>query len=56
MNGSELAALSRAHGLFAGPTQQVVPGADVARYDGLLNQAAALNTGGGQEALPVRGR
>lgn len=49
MSGSELAALSRAHELFAGPTRQATLDAGLARYDGLLERAAGLNTGGGQE-------
>jgi peptidoglycan DL-endopeptidase CwlO len=47
--GSELAALSRAHALFAGPTRHVTPDARAAQYDGLLKRAAELNTGGGHE-------
>ena len=49
MSGSELAALSRAHELFAGPTRQVTLDARAAQYDGLLKRAAGLNTVGGQE-------
>jgi peptidoglycan DL-endopeptidase CwlO len=49
VSGSELAALSRAHELFAGPTRQGTLDARAAQYDGLLNRAAGLNTGGGQE-------
>jgi cell wall-associated NlpC family hydrolase len=49
VSGSELAALSRAHNLFAGTAQQVVLDARLAPYDGLLERAAVLNTGGGQE-------
>ena len=49
MNGSELAALSRAHELFAGPTRQGTLDARAAQYDALLKRAAGLNTGGGQE-------
>ena len=49
MSGSELAALSRAHELFAGPTRHVTLDARAAQYDGLLKRAAGLNTGGGQE-------
>jgi peptidoglycan DL-endopeptidase CwlO len=49
VSGSELAALSRAHELFAGPTRQVTLDAGVARYDGMLERAAGLNIGGGQE-------
>jgi len=59
VSGSELAALSRAHGLFAAPTRQVTLDARAAQYDGLLKRAAGLNTGGGQElyhAAVDRGR
>ena len=59
MSGSELAALSRAHELFAAPTRQVTLDARAAQYDGLLKRAAGLNTGGGQElyhAAVDRGR
>ena len=49
MSGSELAALSRAHELFAGPTRHVTLDARAAQYDGLLKRAAGLNTVGGQE-------
>ncbi|HXO58030.1 MAG TPA: NlpC/P60 family protein, partial [Mycobacterium sp.] len=49
MSGSELAALSRAHNLFAGTAPQVVLDARLAPYDGLLERAAVLNTGGGHE-------
>ncbi|MGO8965696.1 C40 family peptidase [Mycobacterium sp.] len=48
MSGSELAALSRAHELFAGTTLDVSPDARLAPYDGLLERAGGLNTGGGQ--------
>ena len=59
MSGSELAALSRAHELFAAPTRQVTLDARAAQYDGLLKRAAGLNTSGGQElyhAAVDRGR
>jgi peptidoglycan DL-endopeptidase CwlO len=46
---SELAALSRAHELFTGPTRQVTLDAAAAPYDRLLERAAGLNTGGGHE-------
>jgi peptidoglycan DL-endopeptidase CwlO len=49
VSGSELAALSRAHELFAGPTWQVTLDPGVAPYDELLERASGLNTGGGQE-------
>lgn len=48
MSGNELAALSRAHELFAGSTRQVAVDARLAPYDGLLERAAALNTTAGQ--------
>jgi cell wall-associated NlpC family hydrolase len=49
VSGSELAALSRAHELFTGPTRQVPLDVPAAQYDGLLERAAGLNTGGGHE-------
>ena len=49
MSGSELAALSRAHELFSGPTRQGTLDARAAQYDALLKRAAGLNTVGGQE-------
>jgi peptidoglycan DL-endopeptidase CwlO len=49
LSGSELAALSRAHELFAGTTRQVTPETRGAQYDCLLMRAAELNTGGGHE-------
>jgi peptidoglycan DL-endopeptidase CwlO len=49
VSGSELAALSRAHELFAGPTRHLTLDARGAQYDGLLKHAAELNTGGGHE-------
>jgi peptidoglycan DL-endopeptidase CwlO len=48
VSGNELAALSRAHELFAGRTQSVAVDARLAPYDGLLERAAALNTAAGQ--------
>ena len=47
MTGNELAALRHAHELFAGTTREASMDAGLARYDGLLARAAALNTGGG---------
>jgi cell wall-associated NlpC family hydrolase len=49
VSGSELAALSRAHQLFAGNTGEATLGADTAHYDRLLERAARLNTGAGHE-------
>jgi peptidoglycan DL-endopeptidase CwlO len=49
VSGSDLAALSRAHQLFAGPTRPATLDAGVAHYDTLLQRAAHLNTGGGHE-------
>jgi peptidoglycan DL-endopeptidase CwlO len=49
VSGSELAALSRAHQLFAGNTRDVRLGTDTAHYDRLLEHAAALNTSGEYE-------
>ena len=48
MSANELAALSRAHELFAGTTRAVAIDARLAPYDGLLDRAAALNTAVGQ--------
>jgi cell wall-associated NlpC family hydrolase len=48
VSGNELAALSRAHELFAGSTRQVAVDARLAPYDGLLERAAGLNTTAGQ--------
>ena len=48
MSGNELAALSRAHELFAGRTRSVAVDARLTPYDGLLERAAALNTAAGQ--------
>jgi peptidoglycan DL-endopeptidase CwlO len=47
VSGNELAALSRAHELFAGRTRHVAVDARLAPYDGLLERAAALNTTAG---------
>jgi cell wall-associated NlpC family hydrolase len=44
-----LAALSRAHGLFAGATREAAPDVRIEPYDGLLARAAALNTGAGHK-------
>lgn len=49
MSASEVAALSRAHQLFAGTPQGVTLDTDLAHYDGLLRRTTGLNTGGGQE-------
>jgi peptidoglycan DL-endopeptidase CwlO len=49
VSGSELAALSRAHELFAGTTREVALDACLAPYDGLLERAAGLNALGGHE-------
>jgi peptidoglycan DL-endopeptidase CwlO len=48
VTGDELAALSRAHQLFAGRNRQVAVDARLAPYDGLLDRAAALNATAGQ--------
>jgi cell wall-associated NlpC family hydrolase len=48
VSANELAALSRAHQLFAGTTRVVPIDARLAPYDGLLDRAAALNTAAGQ--------
>ncbi|HEX7322098.1 MAG TPA: C40 family peptidase [Mycobacterium sp.] len=48
MSLSELAVLSRAHRLFAGPTRAAPPNAGLERYIGLLNRTAELNIGGDQ--------
>jgi cell wall-associated NlpC family hydrolase len=48
VSGNELAALSRAHELFAGSTRPVAVDARLAPYDGLLERAVALNTTAGQ--------
>jgi peptidoglycan DL-endopeptidase CwlO len=49
VSGSELAALSSAHDLFAGSPREVTLETGLARYDGLLERASELNMGGGQE-------
>jgi len=49
VSGSDLAALNRAHQLFAGPTRQAAADPGTAQYDVLLQRAANLNTGGGHE-------
>jgi peptidoglycan DL-endopeptidase CwlO len=49
VSGSELAALSRAHELFAGTTREAAPDVRLDPYDGLLERAAGLNTGAGHE-------
>jgi peptidoglycan DL-endopeptidase CwlO len=49
VSGTELAALSRAHDLFAGAPREVTLQTGLARYDELLEEASGLNTGGGQE-------
>jgi peptidoglycan DL-endopeptidase CwlO len=48
VSGNELAALSRAHELFAGRTRPVAVDGRLAPYDGLLARAAALTTAAGQ--------
>jgi peptidoglycan DL-endopeptidase CwlO len=49
VSGSELATLSRAHELFVGATREASLDAGAGRYDGLLERAAGLNTGGGHQ-------
>jgi peptidoglycan DL-endopeptidase CwlO len=49
VSGSDLAALSRAHGLFAGATRQATLAADTTQYDALRRRATDLNPGGGHE-------
>jgi peptidoglycan DL-endopeptidase CwlO len=49
VSGNELAALSHAHQLFAGPARPVPVDVEAAHYDKMLERAAGLNTGGGQE-------
>ncbi len=49
MSGSELAALSRAHQLFAGTPRDVTLDAGSTHYDALLQRAVELNIGGGQQ-------
>lgn len=48
MSGSELAALRRAHELFADTTREAEVDARLAPYDARLGRAAALNSGEGQ--------
>jgi peptidoglycan DL-endopeptidase CwlO len=48
-SGNELAALSHAHQLFAGPARPVPVHVEAAHYDKMLERAAGLNTGGGHE-------
>ncbi|MGH3532871.1 MAG: C40 family peptidase [Mycobacterium sp.] len=49
MSGTELEALTRAHQLFTGRTHEIALQPDTAHYDGLLQRAASLNTGGGHK-------
>ena len=49
VSGNELAALSHAHQLFAGPARPVPVDIEAAHYDKMLERAAGLNTGGGHE-------
>jgi peptidoglycan DL-endopeptidase CwlO len=49
VSGNELAALSHAHQLFAGPARPVPVHVEAAHYDKMLERAAGLNTGGGHE-------
>jgi peptidoglycan DL-endopeptidase CwlO len=49
VSGTELSALRRAHELFAGTTQEAALDVHPERYDGLLERAAGLNNGAGQE-------
>jgi cell wall-associated NlpC family hydrolase len=49
VTGSELEVLSRAHQLFGGSTRQANLHVDTAHYNGLLDRAAGMNTGAGQE-------
>jgi peptidoglycan DL-endopeptidase CwlO len=49
VSGNELAALSHAHQLFAGPARPVPVDVEAAHYDKMLERAAGLNTGGGHE-------
>lgn len=49
VSGSELAALSHAHQLFAGPARPVPVDVEAAHYDKMLERAAGLKTGGGHE-------
>jgi cell wall-associated NlpC family hydrolase len=49
VSGSELSALGRAHELFVGAARETTLDARLAQYDGLLERAAGLNTGGGHQ-------
>jgi cell wall-associated NlpC family hydrolase len=49
VSGSEVAALRRAHELFAGSTREVALDPRLTPYDGLLERAAALNSTAGHE-------
>lgn len=49
MTGSDVAALTRAHELFAGTPGDAVPDSPSSRYDGLLQRSAALNNAGPHE-------
>ena len=49
MSGSELATLSRAHGLFVGATREATLDAGSAQYDPFLGRATGVNTGGGHQ-------
>jgi peptidoglycan DL-endopeptidase CwlO len=49
VSGNELAALSHAHQLFAGPARPVPVDVEAAHYDKMLERAAGLNTDGGHE-------
>jgi cell wall-associated NlpC family hydrolase len=49
VSGSDVAALGRAHELFAGSAGETVPEAPSPRYDGLLARSAVLNDTGGQQ-------
>jgi peptidoglycan DL-endopeptidase CwlO len=49
VSGNELAALSRAHQLFAGSSREVSLNAGTAPYDRLLERASGLNASGGHE-------
>ena len=50
MSGSDVAALGRAHDLFAGSTAEAVLDAPSPRYDRLLERSVALNGADGQQA------
>lgn len=53
MTGSDVAALGRAHELFAGSTGDSVLDAPSSRYDRLLERSVALNGAGGQQAYQL---